>query len=249
MSVPGNLDPTAVAKTVTAVDRLETYKRATQLNDYLEYVRLTESKLGPYRDAEAKTKIEEFITSNFPENEQSGDGRLLEELCAVRGPFVEIGGPSPNFSIVDIADLSRASGKKLQVTNVKPEELRRPVDDRLVGSVEIAGVVDARHMNFADGSVGALFASGLPYMIMERFLSESARTLEPGGLLLLKAAGNMDVAVAITKGFYPVKYSRNRLTWDDGFYEDLWEVAFKKPAYKQKTLKLGRFSFTASMRQ
>lgn len=227
---------------VSAVERLEVRKRARALEPYLEYVPLSKSKLGPYRDAEAKLAVESFAHTIFPEDKWSNGEDLIQAFSLVQGLVIEVGGPSPNYSIVDLADIANATGKKIQITNVKPEELRHPIAEEITSAVEVAGILDARHMNLPSHSVGAILASGLPYTIMKRFLSESHRVIEPSGLLVLRAAGNLDIVSAIIQGFDVINYQRSRLTWDDGFHEDLWEVALRRSVQKSRELKIGKLS-------
>lgn len=60
--LPGNLDPSSSSGRLSAVDKLEIRKRVAQLQPYLEYAPLS-SPLMPYRDAEAKAKIEAFVAT------------------------------------------------------------------------------------------------------------------------------------------------------------------------------------------
>ncbi len=117
-------------------------------------------------------------------------------MKARSGPFIEIGGPTPqNFKMFPRYRLDR-TGKPYFVSNVN---LNDGVDF----------VADGRQMPLKDASVGALFMSAMTRYYRADILQEAARILEPGGVIIIQGVELEDIEVAKENGLEFVAYE-----WD-----------------------------------
>lgn len=111
--------------------------------------------------------------------EKASDFDLEAELDRVRGPLVEIAGPTPGgYDLVNTQDLKRP----LVTSNIKPG---LPIGDTDTGEffthwLKVDFQADSRRLPLKDGSVGALFGNCLSHNSIEETVSEASRVLEPG---------------------------------------------------------------------
>jgi len=113
---------------------------------------------------------------------------LGREMKARTGPFVEIGGPSPEYKMFPRYRLDR-TGKPYFVSNIDSAE-------------RVDFVADGRQMPLPDASVGALFMTSITRYYRADILKEAARILEPGGLVIMQNLVNPeDIDAAQKNGF------------------------------------------------
>lgn len=150
---------------------------------------------------------------------------LLKEINSTKGPIVEIGGPTDN-TLLDFNGLN----KKLHVSNITRG---LPIYDTHTGELvkylsKVDFQADATALPLRDNSVGALTSAYLPHYLADRFFDQSAKALEPGGLLLFQGGRKRDFFEAIKYGFRPVQYRSER----DISNNEQWDIIFKKTNLK-----------------
>lgn len=133
---------------------------------------------------------------------------VADALKTIRGPIVEVGGPTPDGFRMIHKRMIAESGKQYLTTNVT-DGLYQPVGENptkvaKMQSVDI--VADIKHLPFADRSMGAVFASCLPMDIRADAMLEARRVLEDGGLLVWQGTFSDDFEVARRVGFEVVAY-------------------------------------------
>lgn len=149
---------------------------------------------------------------------------VYRELAQRQGHFVEVGGPTlGGYELINTSKLDR----RLWITNVTPAgcEIYNPYSGELVNVLPIDFQLDATRMRFNDGSIGALFASCLFNNVRPQALSESARVLEQGGLLIWQGGREEDIYDAIQNGLI-IKQSRRSVSRNNIVAYDL---IFQKP--------------------
>lgn len=115
---------------------------------------------------------------------------IQDLLDNIKGPVVEIGGPTPEgFTLLGALALRLPS--KPVVTNIENPVTLNPFGDNPT-TYEVDDVVDVRNMKYGDGSVGMILACALPYRLHKSLIAEAARVLESGGLLLIEQAVTAD---------------------------------------------------------
>lgn len=154
-------------------------------------------------------------TLDVPETEKSANSfDVIAALNAVRGPFVEVGGPTHDqwpheyqYRLVDISKLS----KEIISTNIVPgvnvwepseEDGEYTLTDYLPADMQ----ADGTKLPFKAASLGAVFASAVPTEIRPQVLQEAYRVLEPGGLLVWQHGVPEDGALCKKLGFSVLKH-------------------------------------------
>lgn len=169
---------------------------------------------------------------------------LDHALGAIKGPIVEVGGPTfPGYSNI-FPDQKFANilpnGKKILISNVVLNEPRfkdtsaleyAEVEDDYPTYPEMKDcldvVLDGGKMPFANGSIGAVLFSYLPkfpFGIDTRgeTICETYRVLEPGGLLVVQGLREEEVAFAEEQGFRP------RIIYKENSIRALCDVVFSR---------------------
>jgi hypothetical protein len=160
----------------------------------------------PHQDNTQEGEGSVYYTSILVEAVGISVLRLFEER---EGPFVEVGGPTPKgYDLLAVEQLP----KPLVVTNA----------DRLVSGID--KVARAQRLPFKDGTVGALFASGLPYEdhkffpfgrfdLHKAFIGQAKRCLEESGVLVMSTATQGDIEHAVSLGLTPVSILETTATF------------------------------------
>jgi len=150
---------------------------------------------------------------------------VLESLGRVRGRFFEVAGPTKEYKLVDLEKLRRQTGRQLHVSNLGFGGA--PKFDAKTGELIAVNpahlTADGTALPLAEGSVGALFCSCLstvrdrsrPFQeqvemtleLRKSAVSEAARVLEHGGLLVWQGGGRDMLDYAKTQGFNPKQYA------------------------------------------
>ncbi len=151
---------------------------------------------------------------------------LESELRNRQGPFIEIGGPTPNgFELVNYDSLD----KKIFMSNITPG---CPLYDEMTGQFlgyigKINFYADGKQLPLKDGGIGALFASNMPYAIRKQLIHEAKRVLEENGLLVWQGGTEEDIQEASRIGFELTEYSKKLY---GSVYN--WNVIFQKKEEK-----------------
>lgn len=146
------------------------------------------------------TPTAEELSSKSVEWQEEGFD-LQQALDERTGPFVEVAGPTLfGYSMLDNVTLP----KGVYVSN---RDL--PAVTNLYGSPDFQA--DATNLPLANNSLGALFVSNMAPMgsehnpdLWEKFMKESARTLESGGLLIAQGLDKENIPYAEAAGLKPV---------------------------------------------
>lgn len=144
-----------------------------------------------------------------------------QKLKEVRGPLIEVGGPSvQGFEMINQDQL----GKKLHITNITPGVARFDAKTGALAGYEgrVDFRADAAQLPFPDESVGALFFSSLSLTgsnyktaaefdaarerLCETALQEAARVLEIGGMLIWSRGFPADINLATRLNFKSKQY-------------------------------------------
>lgn len=208
----------------------EILRRIEDIGPYMGYVALARDNFAPFKSKEAKNVIEGTLAELFPNDEWRQDGfEILPALQKNNGPFIEIGGPSPNgYRLVDLAEVHKATGKKIVVTNLSTEQLRQPVPESMRNALEIGGVADVRNLPYKEDSVGAFFSNALGFYSTPYLFRYSARVLEKNGLLVAGYMSGLEVADALRLGLELKAYSTHINQWSDGYESRIWQTVFQR---------------------
>jgi len=155
--------------------------------------------LGLYTDRILLNMIPPNTTHQVYRN-QSFD--LNQALRDVKGPYIEIGGPTyaEYWLGLRLTD-SRRLSKKLFVSNLIPELWRddKGNSHKLQGKIDFQA--DGSRLPFADSSVGGLFMSHLPYTEVEGILFEARRVIESNGIFFVQSVKEDALRLAELLGF------------------------------------------------
>lgn len=128
-------------------------------------------------------------------------GFVLDEALTSAGMIIEVGGPTGvgDYGVCNILDYRRR-GKRVIITNIEryPENPNKEYDVELIA--------DGRKLPFGNSSLGAVFASCLPFAVHAEVLPEAARVLKAGGVLVWRGVKEADVTTAGQNGLEPVMY-------------------------------------------
>lgn len=122
-------------------------------------------------------------------------------LQKVRGPFIDIGGPTKKDNINSHYD-------SLINLNILPKRIHN-INIAMREGVSI--IADGEMLPFPDNSLGAVFSAFLPVYIgglRERVLSEAKRTLERGGFFITVDATDDELIEGFNLGFELAKYKK-----------------------------------------
>lgn len=208
----------------------EVLRRVESLVPHMGYIALAPGNTAPFKSEEAKLAIEGALSELFPDDEWQAEGfDLLPALKATKGPFVEIGGPSPRgYDLVDLAEVFRTTGKKIVVTNLQAERLSAPVPEEMRKAIEIGGLQDVRHLQFKKKTVGAFFTNGLGFYASPYLFRHSTSMLEKDGLLIAGYLSGLEVADALHLGLALKAYSTHIQKWSDGYESRTWQTVFQR---------------------
>ncbi len=168
---------------------------------------------------DAKKNIPRAVLQLIADEQVSQDFDIYGELQKRKGIFLEIGGPTlsresigRSYFLVDTKKLSKPLitsnitkgvtewvfdyDAAMASTNDQEEDFYRPVDFHPANLV-----ANATRLPIKDGSVGALFASGLPEELRKGIFQEAYRILEPGGIVVWQAATKKQLQTAAAIGF------------------------------------------------
>lgn len=131
---------------------------------------------------------------------------LEEFLNSIKGPFVEVGGPTSDGywfgnKNVNLEELKKDPNKKVVISNIYPglPVWGRNHKLRFEGTVDMQA--DATLLPLRDSSVGALFTSNLGNDVLNEFIPEAARVLAGNGLLFVQGLPENQVQAINQKGF------------------------------------------------
>lgn len=191
---------------------------------------LTADSPAPYVSLESKARVREVMDALFPEPKRSDPTfDLLEHMANLKGPFIELGGPTPSgFRIADLNDIHRATGKKIQVSNANSQYLEKFVPKPLSKAIEITGYQNAENLKYPDGSIGVVFVSAIGFYAFPGLVAESNRVLQENGLLITGYNSTLEVARALQEGFALRQYESEIYTWPGGFQDRIWHTIFQK---------------------
>jgi len=171
-------------------------------NEQQEYLLMMSKKIGAIETA----------TWCSPEFDMK---RFLEQAAK---PFVEVGGPTDQgFRIVSPRDITEA-GKHFVVTNIDegvhiyPPVERGHENDPLFAKIKISEaemVADGRRLPFQDNSLAGMFAACMQRSTRAAILTEAARVIEPGGILVWQAPFEEDLLTSERLGLKLVAHE-----WD-----------------------------------
>lgn len=138
--------------------------------------------------------------------------RLIEALGRVKGPMIEIGGPTPptkshpdSYKLIGLSELP----KKLWILNIclsHKDEVWDP-ETKTAQSVKYSSPdiqADGMKLPFDKDSVGAVLVSALYYEIRGQVLREIHRVLEPGGLVIWQFGLPRDIKKARQVGLIKI---------------------------------------------
>jgi hypothetical protein len=133
---------------------------------------------------------------------------VADAFKKLRGQIVEVGGPTlDGFKIVHQKILAD-SGKQYITTNINDGlyQMAGGTSEKVVKIKNVDVVADSRQLPFADGSLGAVFASCLPLGIRAETMLEARRVLEDDGLLVWQGTMKDDYEVAQRIGLELLAY-------------------------------------------
>ena len=226
-------------------DPAEIRRRIAEISSHLGVyaVMPTAENIAPYSSQESKDKVEATLDNLFPRPEwKVDDFNLTQHLTDLRGPFIELAGPTPDgYELANFGEIYQATGKKIMVTNGNPdqlEELKAKMSENELKAMEIVGTLDARKLPFKKGSVGAIFSHSIGYFSSPQLIRQTPDILEQNGLLVAGGFNNLDIAIALNSGLQLVQYSSYVQNWSHGYRDRIWHTVFKNPSKSRNLLPL-----------
>lgn len=197
------------------------------LDDVLEARSKGTSRLWCYEDAQAELvgRVEALLPQ---EQWEMPSFNIYEALKDRKGQFVEVGGPSLGYALVDFLEVNAQTGKRIQITNLPDKDLIPGVIEQ-IGDLKLDARVDVRNFPYEDESIGALFSSCFPSGVRQAMIAGATRILEPGGLFIYQGFDTADMAYTLGKGFDLLAYQRSITSFN--YYLPLkygWSAIFQK---------------------
>lgn len=163
---------------------------------------LSSLRKGYRRFSKTNRKFGESVLIKTTLLSREPDFNIEEELEKVKGPYIEIGGPTATeywfgLKLIDTKTLN----KKVYVSNITPGVIIHMENGKTKQYGKVDFQADATKLPLKNNSIGALFASCLNGPIRADVLDEAYRVLEPDGLLLWQGGKQEDIEKAKSLGF------------------------------------------------
>lgn len=123
------------------------------------------------------------------------------ELTDIAGPWLELGGPTPKYQLIDPFPCR----DRLIVSNVDNDPMNGPIDMVVDGT-------DIGAAGFEEGSIGAIFWSALPIHIRPQVWEQCWKFLRHGGVVISQCSSYDDLLQAQLLGFKSLGFEQDPIT-------------------------------------